>query len=126
MACKEGIVKREAGGDRVEPGSYWSRDRWEIVPVDGATPVLPGGPADRYFRLPAPAVLVLAPAMGAAFAMFLPLIGFVMVARALASRAVRPLRRLSGPVPDGRPDTAAGQWKTGCRPDRRRSSARRT
>jgi hypothetical protein len=83
------MVTRRAGGDLVAPGFYWRRDRWEIVPADERAPVLPGGPADRYFRLPVPAVLLLAPAMGAAFAMFLPFIGFVTVLEQVATRAFR-------------------------------------
>ena len=86
------IVERRAGGERVTPGFYWSRDRWEIVPADGASG-LPGTSADHYVRLPALAVLALGPFMGAAFAMFLPLAGFVLVIREIGARAARVVRR---------------------------------
>ncbi len=46
----------------MEPGFHWSLDRW---------------PTDRDIGLPAPAVLVLAPAMGAAFAMSFPSQGWL-------------------------------------------------
>jgi len=86
-------VKRLVGGDAAEPGFYWSRRRWEIVSVgDGGHP-LQGGAADLYVKLPAAVALALAPAMGGVFAMFLPLIGFVMVIQELGARMVRAVRR---------------------------------
>ncbi len=87
------MVKRMAGGDVAEPGFYWSRRTWEIVPVGDEGRRLEGGPADRYLRLPAPLALAVAPLMGAAFAMFLPLVGFVMVFRELVARVARFVRR---------------------------------
>ena len=86
-------MKWRTGGQAVGPGFYWSRARWEILTVDRQGFVLPGGPAEAYVRMAAPIALAVAPAMGGLFAMFLPLIGFVMVTRALASRATRPFRR---------------------------------
>ena len=72
------------GGDEVRGGFYWNRREWEacMVPKEGGT--LRGTPDDAYLRLPLLAVLALAPLMGAAYAMFLPFIGFAMVAMYLA------------------------------------------
>ena len=86
-------MKRLVGGDAAEPGFYWSRRRWEIVSVDAGGHRLEGGPADSYVKLPAAAALALAPLMGGAFAMFLPLIGFVLVFRELGARMVRAVWR---------------------------------
>jgi hypothetical protein len=48
--------------------------------------VLPGQRNERYFKVPVLAMLALAPAMGAALVMFLPLMGFVMVGRELGRK----------------------------------------
>jgi hypothetical protein len=60
--------------------------------VDGEE-VLPGTEQEAYLRVPAVAMLVVGPLLGLAFVIFLPLIGFVMVAwiagRALMALAVQ-------------------------------------
>jgi len=70
---------KHKGGDAVKKGFYGSIRRWtiELVNDDGGT--LPGGADERYLKLPVLAVLVAAPVMGLAFAVFLPFIGFVML-----------------------------------------------
>ena len=80
-------MKRWDGGTTVEPGFYWSQKRWAIFTADEGASVLPGGPAEVYRRIPAVAALLIAPLMGGAFAMFLPLIGFLLVLRELGVRA---------------------------------------
>jgi hypothetical protein len=67
------------GGDTVKAGFYWNRGVWgaEVVPAGGGT--LPGGGEKTYVRLPWPALLLVAPIMGGAFAMFLPFIGIAML-----------------------------------------------
>ena len=67
------------GGETVKPGFYWNRGAWgvELVPADGG--VLPGGEAVTYVRVPWPLLLVIAPLMGGAFAMFLPFIGIALL-----------------------------------------------
>jgi predicted NBD/HSP70 family sugar kinase len=49
--------------------------------------MLPGTSETRYMRLPLPVLLVAAPLMGAAFAMFLPFIGIAMVLDFVAKKA---------------------------------------
>jgi hypothetical protein len=85
---------KHTGGDAVKKGFYGSIKRWtiELVQVDGGR--LPGGPDERYIKLPVLAVLVAAPIMGLAFAVFLPFIGFVMLG-AFA------WRKLTGRPPEG-------------------------
>jgi hypothetical protein len=67
------------GGDAVKAGFYWNRGTWgvELVPAEGGA--LPGTDATRYVRVPWPLLLVIAPAMGGAFAMFLPFIGIALL-----------------------------------------------
>ena len=74
------------GGDTVKAGFYWNRGKWgaEIIPPEGGA--LPGHEDTIYNRFPWPALLVAAPAMGGAFAMFLPFIGIVMLAAYLTGR----------------------------------------
>lgn len=74
------------GGDAVGYGFYWNVAEWEaqIVPKEGGA--LKGTPAANYVRLPLLALLVLAPLMGAAFAFFLPFIGFALLVKFLAGK----------------------------------------
>jgi len=67
------------GGDTVKAGFYWNRGKWgaEIVPPEGGA--LPGNEGTIYNRIPWPALLVTAPVMGGAFAMFMPFIGVAML-----------------------------------------------
>ena len=67
------------GGETVRAGFYWNRGTWgvELIPAEGGT--LPGEAATNYVRVPWPVLLVVAPAMGGAFAMFLPFLGFAML-----------------------------------------------
>jgi hypothetical protein len=69
------------GGETVKAGFYWNRGKWaaEVVPAEGAT--LPGAPEIVYTRIPWPVLLVVAPAMGGAFAMFLPFLGLAMLVK---------------------------------------------
>jgi hypothetical protein len=85
-ATKESIMKRWLGGTRVPAGFYWRPAGWEMVTLSGRGGVLPGERSERYLRVPVLAMLVLAPAMGAALVMFLPLIGFAMAGRELARK----------------------------------------
>lgn len=80
-----GFNKRN-GGETVREGFYWNRREWEaqIVPREGGT--LKGDATARFVRIPLLALLVLAPLMGAAYAMFLPFIGIALVVMHVAGR----------------------------------------
>jgi hypothetical protein len=69
------------GGETVKPGFYWNRGAWgvELIPAGGGT--LPGAPETVFMRVPWPLLLVIAPIMGGAFAMFLPFIGIALLAQ---------------------------------------------
>jgi hypothetical protein len=70
--------KRFAAGETVRGGFYWNRRAWEaqVVAKEGT---LEGAEGTQFIRVPVVAVLFLAPLMGAAYAMFLPFIGFAML-----------------------------------------------
>ena len=65
-------------------GLYWSMKAWDLVmiPVEGGR--LPG---PGYVRVPTLLFLCLAPIMGALYVMFLPVVGFVLVAGHVVNRA---------------------------------------
>jgi hypothetical protein len=88
-------MKRMAGGSTVPPGFYWNRGDWRIVTVNAAPGVLPGGAQDTYLRVPAAAMLALAPLLGLSFVVFLPFVGFAMVAAHLGRRGMDAARRVS-------------------------------
>jgi hypothetical protein len=79
-------MKRWRGSTRVPAGFYWRPASWEMVTLSGKGGVLPGERSERYFKVPVLAMLVLAPLMGAALVMFLPLMGFVMAGRELVRK----------------------------------------
>ncbi|MGE5244283.1 MAG: hypothetical protein ACM3SQ_08660 [Betaproteobacteria bacterium] len=85
---------KHRGGDAVKKGFYGSIRRWtiEMIKADGG--MLPGTPDERYVRLPVIVVLIAAPVMGLAFAVFLPFIGFVML-------GAFGWRKLTGRPPEG-------------------------
>jgi hypothetical protein len=79
-------MRRHQGGDRVKAGFYFNLESWEVTTMSGQGGVLGGTANSRYLRVPLPLLLVLAPLMGAAFAMFLPFIGIAMVLDFAAKR----------------------------------------
>lgn len=91
-----------AAGSMVKGGFYFNRDKWDLVAVSGQTGLLPGVEGERYRRVPAWAVLLLAPLLGALFVIFMPFVGFVLVAQYAARRLVKALRRTEQTV-DGTP-----------------------
>lgn len=96
--------ERRRGGDAVTFGFYWNVAEWEVQIVPAAGGRLAGGEEARYVRLPLLALLVVAPLMGAAYAMFLPFIGFAMLAMFLLGRLKKPETRMDPPAVE-----AAGQ-----------------
>jgi hypothetical protein len=78
------------GGSRVKAGFYFNKANWEIVTVSGKQGgLLPGDAKADYLRVPAVAMLAGAPVLGAAFVVFLPVIGFALLAKAAFSKAFR-------------------------------------
>jgi len=71
-------MKRYHGGHRVKGGFYWTPARWEITTVAREGGMLPGGEEIAYLRLPVTLVMLVGAMLGAAYVIFLPLIGFVI------------------------------------------------
>lgn len=102
-------MARYVGGSPVRSGYYWSPRNWSITPVQRPGGFLPGGPRDRYLKVPTLAVLLLLPVLGGLFVVFLPLVGFALVAYALA-------RKLAALVHGGAADIASTMtpgWRPG-------------
>lgn len=72
-------MARYQGGEQAKAGFYFNSTTWEILTLSGEGGVLAGSTDMRFVRLPLPILLVAAPMMGAAFAMFLPFIGIALV-----------------------------------------------
>jgi hypothetical protein len=75
-------------GTAVLSGYYLNASRWSIAPVGHDGERLPSG-GGRWMRIPTAAALAAVPVLGAAFLMFLPLIGFLVTLHAIASLIVR-------------------------------------
>ena len=80
-------MTKRIGGTAVKNGFYWNLGKWEMTMVPKQGGILPGGSDDRYLKVPVVALLVVAPLMGAAYAMFLPFIGFAMLFMFLGKKA---------------------------------------
>jgi hypothetical protein len=79
-------MRHYKGNDSVRPGFYFNPRRLSFASVDSEG-ALPGTAQEAYLRVPALAMLVAGPILGLAYVIFLPLIGFVMVAW-IAGKAV--------------------------------------
>jgi len=118
-------MRTYTGSQIVEPGLYLNVRQFSVKSIDSRGP-LPGTEDVTYRRVPMLAMLAIAPLLGLAFVIFLPLIGFGMVAwllgdkaAQLATRAVTEARRvvrpgwapslafLSRSKPAKKPDTSA-------------------
>lgn len=75
------------GGHKAAAGIYWNKGSWNLVTLSGEGGVLPGNEKNEYMRIPTLAMVVLAPLLGASYVVFLPFIGFAMVADYMAKRA---------------------------------------
>ncbi|HEX4826159.1 MAG TPA: hypothetical protein VFV19_17805 [Candidatus Polarisedimenticolaceae bacterium] len=86
-------MSTKRAGDAVKAGFYFNFRTWEIHLHKTSGDALPGSPDERYTRIPAVALLLLGPVMGFFFVIFLPLIGFALVAREIGRRALALLGR---------------------------------
>lgn len=76
-------MARYTGGSKVPGGYYWNTRSWgvEVIPAEGGR--LKDMEAARYVRVPFLALFVVVPVIGGLFLIFLPLIGFGLLASAL-------------------------------------------
>jgi hypothetical protein len=79
-------MAKYAGSEQVKAGYYWCPRKWEVhvIPPEGGR--LPGAATSHYVKVPFPLLFVVVPLMGALFLMFLPLIGFGLLAYAIARK----------------------------------------
>ncbi len=76
---------RHSGGDRVGKGTYWNLGNGERVDIkDEGT--LPGEARKTYYKMPAAAIIVVAPVLGLVYAAFLPFIGIAMFVKLVAQK----------------------------------------
>lgn len=80
-------MKRMMGGTKAQPGFYWNTSDWQIVTVEKEPRPLPGGGDQTYLKVPTAAMLLLAPMLGLSFVIFLPFVGFAMLARQAGRKA---------------------------------------
>ena len=83
-------MKTLSAGTPVKSGHYFSLQNWTIQPVERDGDVLPGESNEKWIPLSLPLAVAAAALLGAGFLMFLPAIGFYLVAAA----AVRPVTNL--------------------------------
>lgn len=76
------------GTQNVESGLYFNVKHLTVTTMESAG-ALPGTTDDRYRRVPMLLMLAAAPLLGLAYVIFLPLIGFGMVAYLLGHKAVQ-------------------------------------
>ena len=74
-------------GSKVNSGYYFNAARWHVEPIEKDGGRLPEGNG-RWMKVPTAAALLLVPILGATFLMFLPFIGFALLAQALALKTV--------------------------------------
>jgi hypothetical protein len=91
-------MKKHGGGEKVPGGFYWKQNNWEIEVVKGDEGKLPGDAGTTYVRIPTLAMLVGAPVMGGLFVVFLPFLGFVMLANHFGKKAVSGLKQAADEV----------------------------
>jgi hypothetical protein len=89
-------MRYEIGGTKVKEGFYWGMKGWDVQVIERGGGTLPGDASRRYLRIPALAMLLLGPVMGAVFAMFLPFIGLAMFADHAGRAIGRGIARLFG------------------------------
>ena len=81
-------MKHYRGTEKVEPGLYFNLRQLSFTSMDDEGP-LPGKTEDIYRHVPTLALLVVGPLLGFVYVIFLPLIGFGMVAWLLGVKAGR-------------------------------------
>lgn len=78
-------------GTAVKSGYYFNASRWHVEPIANDGDRLPAG-RGSWLPVPTAAALLLVPILGATFLMFLPLIGFILLAQAAAQPLVKAFR----------------------------------
>jgi len=88
------------GNSSVSGGYYFSMTNFNVEVIGNEGGTLPGPAAGRFVRIPFPALFLVVPIVGLAFLMFLPMIGFVLLAKAI-------VMKVTGQVAEGATSLAA-------------------
>ncbi len=91
-------MRQHEGGDKVPGGFYWKQNNWEIEVVKGDEGTLPGNADTTYVRIPTVAMLLGAPVMGGLFVIFLPFLGFAMLANHLGKKAFSGMKQAADEI----------------------------
>lgn len=67
------------GGQKVEKGYYLNKKLWKPVLIQEDGNTLPGSSDTVYFRMSVLEIIILSLILGAIYAIFIPLIGFIIV-----------------------------------------------
>jgi hypothetical protein len=89
-------MTKHTAGSHAKPGYYLNLSSWSIHGVAEEGERLPGEPGQSWVAIPTTAALMLAPILGLAFVVFLPFIGFVLVAQAALRPALKAFRHEAG------------------------------
>lgn len=90
-------MTRYNGGEMVKAGFYCNLAGWEMVTAKKGE-ALPGTKETRYLRIPTLLLMAVGPILGALMVVFLPLIGFVMLAGFSGAKVVAVCRRVLNTV----------------------------
>ena len=93
-------MAKYTGGMQVGGGYYWNPGNWEVEVVSNEGGKLKGAEGAKYVKVPFPVLFLIVPTLGALFLMFLPMIGFALVAYAMA-------KKLAGVFTQGATELAA-------------------
>jgi len=93
------MTRKYLPGETVPAGLYLNRKSWEFVHVGDEGGELPAGANVAYHRLPILMVMGLAPVVGLAFILFLPVaVPIVLLYSGIRAIARRIGRRMAGPA----------------------------
>lgn len=76
---------KHSGGQKVSKGTYWNLSSGQRFNVAGDA-VLPGDGSTTYYKMPSMGILILAPFIGLAYAVFLPFIGIAMMLKLVGQK----------------------------------------
>jgi hypothetical protein len=101
----ENTMLKFNGGEKAGKGTYWNLHNGERVDIS-VEGILPGNGQASFYRMPATAIIVVAPVLGLVYAAFLPFIGIAMLVKLLA-------QKIGGGVLETIQGSASFGWRPG-------------
>src|SRR5512133_2309599 len=102
-------MTKSNGGSKVRGGYYWNLSKWSITSVEGDEGVLEAPAEETFIRLPLLVMVAVAATMSLAFVIFLPFIGFAMLAYALGKKVTAMVQKVAREAVV----TVSPQWRAG-------------